>query len=120
MRHRHRLRSNSVRLGVSSWTFPWAIGVSGYPQPARPIRLSDFIDKAAALKVSVVQIADNLPLHKLDAKELRDVRDQAVSLGIKIEIGTRGVEHDHLLLYLNLALQLDAVLIRTLTHTVES
>jgi len=109
-----------VRLGISSWTFPWAIGVSGYPQPVRPIRLSDLLDKAAALKVSVVQIADNLPLHKLDAKELRDVRDQAVSLGIKIEIGTRGVEPDHLFLYLNLALQLDAVLVRTLTHTMES
>ena len=115
-----RQRSNSVRLGISSWTFPWAIGVSGYPQPVRPIRLSDLLDKAAALKVSVVQIADNLPLHKLDAKELRDVRDQAVSLGIKIEIGTRGVEPDHLFLYLNLALQLDAVLVRTLTHTMES
>jgi len=109
-----------VRLGISSWTFPWAIGVSGYPQPARPIGLSDLLEKAAALKVGVVQIADNLPLHKLDAKELRDVRDQAASLGIKIEIGTRGVETDHLLLYLNLALQLDAGLVRTLTHTMES
>jgi len=109
-----------VRLGVSSWTFPWAIGVSGYPQPARPIRVADLLEKAAALKVSVVQIADNLPLHKLHVKELRDARDQAASSGIKIEIGTRGVEPDHLLLYLKLALELDAVLVRTLTHTAES
>lgn len=82
--------------------------------------LADLLEKAVALKVGVVQIADNLPLHKLDAGELRDVRDQAVSLGIKIEIGTRGVEPEHLLLYLNLALQLDAVLVRTLAGTLES
>ena len=112
--------SNNVRLGISSWTFPWAIGVSGYPQPVRPLRLSDLLDKAAALKVQVLQIADNLPLHKFDFSEIRDVRDQAVSLGIKIEIGTRGVAPDHLLRYLRLALELDAVLVRTLTHTAES
>jgi 3-oxoisoapionate decarboxylase len=115
-----RPRSNNVRLGISSWTFPWAIGVSGYPQPVRPIRSADLVEKAAALEVSAVQIADNLPLHKLDSEELRDIRDQAASLGIKIEIGTRGVDPNHLLLYLSLALELDAVLIRTLTHTVES
>ena len=84
------------------------------------MRLSDLLDRAAALKVSVVQIADNLPIHKLDSAELRDVRDQAFSSGIKIEIGTRGVEPEHLLQYLNLALQLNAVLVRTLTHTAES
>jgi len=94
--------------------------MNGYPSPVRPIRLADLLERAAALKVSVVQIADNLPLHKLDSEELRDVRDQAASLGIKIEIGTRGVEPGHLLLYLSLALELDAVLVRTLTHTLES
>jgi len=94
--------------------------MNGYPSPVRPIRLADLLERAAALKVSVVQIADNLPLHKLDSEELRDVRDQAASLGIKIEIGTRGVDPDHLLLYLSLALELDAVLIRTLTNTLES
>jgi sugar phosphate isomerase/epimerase len=112
--------SNKVRLGISSWTFPWAVGVNGYPQPVRPLRLSGLLDRAAALKVQVLQIADNLPLHKLDLSEIRGVRDQAVSLGIKIEIGTRGVEPDHLLRYLRLAFELDAVLIRTLTHTSES
>jgi 3-oxoisoapionate decarboxylase len=115
-----RPQSNSVHLGISSWTFPWAIGVDGYPPPVRPLRLADLLDRAAALKVHVVQIADNLPLHKLDPSEIREVRDQANSLGIRIEIGTRGVEPDHLLLYLDLALKLDAVFLRTLTHTPES
>ena len=109
-----------MRLGISSWTYPWAIGVSGFPPPPRPMRLADLLEKAAALKVGVVQVADNLPLHKLDSHELRDARDQAVRLGLTIEIGTRGVEPGHLLLYLGLAVEFDAVLLRTLIDGLES
>jgi sugar phosphate isomerase/epimerase len=84
------------------------------------MRLADLLERASVLKVGVVQVADNLPLHKLDATELRDARDQAASLGITVEIGTRGVEPDHLLRYLDLAAMFDAVLVRTLTRTFES
>jgi len=108
-----------MRLGISSWTYPWAIGVRGFPAPDRPMRIADLLDRAAALKVGVVQVADNLPLHELDSAELRDARDQAVSLGLKIEIGTRGVEPAHLLRYLKLAVSFDATLLRTLTRSVE-
>ncbi len=108
-----------MRLGISSWTYPWGIGVSGFAPP-RPMRLADLLERASALKVGVVQVADNLPLHKLDPGELRDARDQAAGLGLTIEIGTRGVEPAHLLRYLNLAVEFDAVLVRTLTHSVES
>jgi sugar phosphate isomerase/epimerase len=108
-----------MRLGISSWTYPWAIGVRGFPPPVRPIRLADLLNRAAMLKVGVVQVADNLPLHELDPAELRDARDQAVSLGLRIEIGTQGVEPAHLLRYLGLAVEFDAVLLRTLTRNVE-
>jgi len=108
-----------MRLGISSWTYPWAIGVSGFPAPTRPIKLTDLLSRASLLKVGVVQIADNLPLDKLDAAELRDARDQARDLGLTIEIGTRGVKPKHLLQYLNLALTFDAQLIRTLLHSAD-
>ncbi len=109
-----------MRLGISSWTYPWAIGVSGFPPPSRPMRIADLLERASALKVDVVQIADNLPLHTLDSAELGDARDQAADLGVAIEIGTRGVEPAHLLRYLSLAAQFDAVLLRTLTASAES
>jgi 3-oxoisoapionate decarboxylase len=70
--------------------------------------------------VGVVQIADNLPLHRLDRVELRDARDQAAGLGLAIEIGTRGVDAENLRNYLRLAQQFDAALIRTLTHASDS
>jgi sugar phosphate isomerase/epimerase len=66
------------------------------------------------LKVSVVQIADNLPLDSMDSAELNDARDQAVELGLSIEVGTRGVEYDRLLRYLEIAGILNAGLVRTL------
>jgi len=72
------------------------------------------------LKVRVVQVADNLPLHKLDRGELSDARDQAASLGLTIEIGTRGVEPVRLRRYLKLAAWFNAVLVRTLIHTLRS
>ena len=97
-----------MRLGISSWTYPW------------PMRIADLLERASALKVDVVQIADNLPLHTLDSAELGDARDQAADLGVAIEIGTRGVEPAHLLRYLSLAAQFDAVLLRTLTASAES
>jgi sugar phosphate isomerase/epimerase len=40
-------------------------------------------------------------------------------LGLRIEIGTRGVEPAHLLRYLKLAVSFDAMLLRTLTDSVE-
>lgn len=72
------------------------------------------------MKVGVVQVADNLPLDKLDRAELRDARDLAADLGLTIEIGTRGVEAGHLRNYLKLAQEFDARLVRTLTHSFES
>jgi 3-oxoisoapionate decarboxylase len=102
-----------MRLGISSWTYPWALGVNGFVPP-QPLTLAELFIRASALKVRVVQLADNVPLHKLDPSELRDARDQAASLGLAIEIGTRGVEPAHLLSYLNIALEFHAPLLRTL------
>jgi len=72
------------------------------------------LTRAAILKVSVVQIADNLPLDLLDSTELNNARDRATKLGLTIEVGTRGVEPDRLLRYLEIAKILNAGLVRTL------
>jgi sugar phosphate isomerase/epimerase len=101
-----------MRLGISSWTYPWAIGVNGFTPP-QPLTVAGLLGRASALKVGVVQIADNMPLHTLDHVELCDARDQAASLGLAIEVGTRGVEPRHLCRYLQLALEFGSALLRT-------
>ena len=109
-----------MRLGISTWTYPWALGVGGFAPPSRRFTLADLLERAAALGVGVVQVADNLPLDKLDPAERRDARELATRLALTIEVGTRGVEPAHLRRYLELTAEFNAPILRTLTHTAES
>ena len=65
-----------MRAGLSSYTYTWAVGVPGY-SPARPLTLVQLLERAASLSVSVVQIADNLPLHADQRLTLRCSRPGA-------------------------------------------
>jgi sugar phosphate isomerase/epimerase len=79
-----------VKVGLSSYTFPWAVGVPGWP-PVRPLQPLGLLERAVALGVGVVQFADNLPLDELDEQELSSVEAFAGEHGIQIELGTRGI-----------------------------
>lgn len=105
-----------MRLGISSYTFTWAIGVPGHP-PAQSVTAIDLLHHAHKLGVGLVQIADNLPLHKLSESELEAFAQLAQALNISIEVGTRGIEHDHLLTYLRLAERLGSPIVRTIVST---
>ncbi|MDQ2901762.1 MAG: sugar phosphate isomerase/epimerase [Acidobacteriota bacterium] len=99
-----------MRIGIGSWTYPWSIGVPGYPQPDLPLAASGLIGRARELGVGVVQIADNLPLR------LGDLEGLSIE-GIEIEVGTRGTEEANLLEYLEIARVLGARLLRTMIDT---
>jgi sugar phosphate isomerase/epimerase len=109
-----------MQLGISSWTYPWSIGVPGYPQPAAPLTALDLIDRARELGAAVVQVADNLPLHAQAPEALEQVRRHASERGVAVEVGTRGIEPAHLRRYLECARLVGARLLRTLTHTATS
>jgi sugar phosphate isomerase/epimerase len=106
-----------MRLGIGSWTYGWATGVSGYPLPPRPLTAMDLIDRACSYGLDIGQIADNLSVHELSATELEGLRDHAAGSGIAIELGTVGFEREHLQRYLHLAMFLGARLVRTLIRT---
>jgi sugar phosphate isomerase/epimerase len=95
----------------------WACGVPGYPQPASLLTALALCEKAAQLGVHVVQIADNLPLHKLDAAALDALRQRADALGLELEIGTRGIAADHLTQYVGIAQRLRSRLLRVVIDT---
>ncbi len=105
-----------MKLGISSYTFTWAIGVPGHP-PAHPMSALDLLDKAQELSVGVVQIADNLPLHKLSSPELTALADRAAEAGVAIEVGTRGIALDYLRTYLDLAVRLASPILRVVVDT---
>ena len=57
-----------MRLGISSFTFPWAIGGIDDDHPVAMTAL-ELLEKAHALGADVLQIADNLPIAGLSSDE---------------------------------------------------
>ncbi|MBC8101002.1 MAG: sugar phosphate isomerase/epimerase [Cytophagales bacterium] len=83
-----------MRLGIGSFSFPWAIGIPGFPALPQPMNAFDLLEAAARLKVSAVQYVDNLPLTALSPGDLRHLLERARSAGIAIEVGMRGTRAD--------------------------
>jgi len=79
-----------MKLGISSYTYPWAIGLPGAP-PTNPSRLTAH-GEGHELGVGIVQFGPNMPLDKLPEKELREVVKHADSWKIDLEIGTVGFD----------------------------
>jgi len=104
------------RIGLSSFACAWAIGMPGC-RPPQPLSADGLLLRAAKLGLHLVQIADNLPLHLLSASQRAQLRKQARELGIDIELGTRGISPEQLLTYLDLAVQFDAPILRTVIDT---
>jgi sugar phosphate isomerase/epimerase len=103
-----------MKLGVSSHTYAWAIGVPGYPSPRAPLDVFGLIQKAAQLNVPVVQIADNLPLHVLPDGTIGELKALANQHRLQLEVGTASIRRDHLLSYLEIAKTLGSPILRTL------
>ena len=103
-------------LGISSYTYPWAIGVSGFPQPRNPLTPEVLIARAAQMSVRLVQICDNMPLHRLEKGRIEKLRDLTESWDLEIEVGTRGVEETTLTRYLEIAKTLGARLVRSMIN----
>lgn len=100
-----------MRLGVGSYTWPWAVGVAGQPPPC-PLDAAAVIERAAALGVRVVQLGDNLPLETLTDGDLHRLAAAAAAGGITLEMGTRGCAPEDLLAQLHRAEGLGARLLR--------
>ncbi len=101
-----------MQLGISSFTFGWAVGVAGFEAPAAPLDALSLLDRARELNVSLVQFGDNLPLHQLRHDELGEVKARAESYGLTLEVGARGLTDSHLARYIQIAHDLNAPLLR--------
>ncbi len=107
-----------MRLGVSSFTFTWAVGLPGYV-PARPLGPVDLIRRAVELGVKVVQFGDNLPLHLCPTETWRDLRRAALAEGISLEVGARTLEESLLRRYVGLAAELGSPILRLVADPAE-
>ncbi|UCB45237.1 MAG: sugar phosphate isomerase/epimerase [Spirochaetota bacterium] len=107
-----------MKVGVSSYTWAWAVGRRGY-EPEQPMDTFGLLEKTKQNKIKVLQLADNISLHKMNKKELKKISDAAQNHGIEIELGTKGMEPEKLLQYLSIAKQLGSIIVRTITHRLD-
>jgi sugar phosphate isomerase/epimerase len=101
-----------MKLGISTYTFMWSIGFEG-ARPPQPLTAIGLLNNARELGVKVVQVGPNLPLDKLSDAELVVYIQKAQEWNIELELGTRGLEPDHLTRQVALCKRLGATLLRT-------
>lgn len=101
----------SVGLGTYAFFWQW------HETARRPIDLAGMLDKTADLGAELFQICD-YPL--IETADLTRVRKHAEKLGIRLELGTRGVAPDHLAKYLEIARALDVTLVRSMFYSATS
>ena len=100
-----------MKLGISSYTYTWSVGVPG-SEPEQPWDELMLVNKAAELEVDSLQIADNLPLHLLDVQRLKTLKQFASDSGIDLEVGARGLTSEMLQRYIEIADQLASPILR--------
>lgn len=100
-----------MQPGISSYTYTWAIGVPG-KEPKNPMTIFQLIEKAAELGVSIVQVADNLPLEQFSKIELLKIRNYADDLNIQIEVGSKKMTSENLERYIEIAAFFESPIIR--------
>lgn len=101
-----------MKLGIGTYTYMWSIGFAG-AQPVAPMDALGLLSKAHDLGLHVVQFGPNLPLDELTEAQLQEVLDYARHAQVDLELGTRGLETQHLRRQIELAERLKCGLIRT-------
>jgi sugar phosphate isomerase/epimerase len=100
-----------MKLGISSYTYTWSVGVPGY-EPENQWNELDLLQQAKDLDVECLQIADNLPLHQMDNERLMRLRASADKLAIGLEAGARGMTPEMLERYIDIAELLGSPILR--------
>lgn len=106
-----------TKLGLGSYGVAWAVGVPGYEQLEAPLTALDLLCIADELGLKLVQIADNLSLDSLDGAALETLRAEAKRRGIAIEVGTRGIETEHLHRWIEIATYFESPILRVVVDT---
>lgn len=100
-----------MKLGLSSYTYGWAVGVRAH-KPPRPLDEHGLLDKCREHGLMLLQIGDNLPLHAFDTSRLAHFAARAAQEGVELEIGARGLTRRRITQYARIARRVGAKLIR--------
>jgi sugar phosphate isomerase/epimerase len=102
-----------MAIGLSTYAFFWRTSA----RVVAPLSLHDMLKQTHELGCTVLQICDYPPVESLTTPELDDVRQTAAELGVDLELGTRGIDPEHLHRYRDMAGRLGVTLVRSMLHT---
>lgn len=103
-------------IGLGSYAFFW----HHWAQNPDRIDVHEALRRTRALGVDLFQICDFAPLDEATDRELAAIRATAADLGLTLELGTKGVAPQHLGRYLDIAVALDATLLRSMVFAPDS
>ena len=99
-------------IGLGTYAFFWQHS----ERVAEPLGLIDAFERTRELDVELFQICDYAPLLTMSDAELREAALAARRLGLRIELGTKGIATEHLRSFLELAERFDAELVRGMVY----
>jgi sugar phosphate isomerase/epimerase len=102
-----------MSIGVGTYAFFWQWHASA----AQPLTLAEMITKAASWDVTLFQVCDYPLLEDYDEAALAELHRHAEERGVQLELGTRGVQPEHLARYLHMAEALDVTLVRSMVNS---
>ncbi|MET0934068.1 MAG: TIM barrel protein [Mycetocola sp.] len=100
-------------IGLGTYAFFWQHS-SRVPEP---LSLIGAFERTRELDVDLFQICDYAPLLTMSASDLDDAAAEARNLGLRIELGTKGIDPTHLTDFLRLAELFDAELVRSMVYS---
>ncbi len=100
-----------MKLGLSSYTYGWAVGVQGH-EPAHRLDENGLLAHARYHGIRLLQIGDNLPLHTFDSARLDRLAKRAAENGVQLEIGARRLTIERVSEYAAIARRIGATLVR--------
>ena len=104
-----------MKAGLGTYAFRYAISKGALPG-RKALDLTGFLEFCNKHDVKVVQICENIPLHKLTDRELGDAYDLTKKYSIEPEIGTAGYSSDHLGAYIRIAAGFNSHVLRTVLN----
>jgi 3-oxoisoapionate decarboxylase len=98
-------------IGISSYAFRYGIGISGFV-PARPMGASEFLLSARRLDLPHAQLCENLGFADAPIRDLERIRDEALDLGLTLEIGMKSLSAASLERHLDICALMGAKFLR--------
>lgn len=106
-----------MTIGLSTYSFFWQWHE---PTNPAPLTLEQLVAKTADLGCDLLQVCDYPALESYDGSRLAQLRAECARHGVRFELGTRGLDPDHLGRYLELAGALGATLVRSMIRREEA